>query len=472
MRRSIKFFIGQFVVLILFTFHIPMTNGAVHAASNMQQDAIYIVQQGDTLSAITLRFGISLEELLAANDITDPNSVKIGQRLIIPGLEGISGILTSQVLAFGSTLTGLLRQYELDQNDLVSLNRMTSPSETIAGVKFIIPIREDEASLVPTSIFQVGSTLLETAIQEDTSPWTLIKENQLSANWDVLPGEILFGKGDEERTFAVFQDVHGISINNLPIIQGETMQITITTDTPAEFSGKFDNDEIYFFTEDNVTYFSFHGIHAMADPGPYPLEITTNFSDGTKQTFEQLVMLSAGAYGNEWVNVPEEYLDETVIVEEDAYLEPFLTKVTSVKYWEGPFQYPIDEPLVNSSYGQRRNYNNGELLFYHTGIDFSVNAPNLNVYAPATGEVVLAEELTIKGNAIIIDHGWGVYSIYCHLSEFNVSLGDLVNPGDIIGQIGNTGRSAGPHLHFEIDITGTPINPQAWLNQEFPRQTP
>ena len=286
MRRSIKFFIGQFVVLILFTFHIPMTNGAVHAASNMQQDAIYIVQQGDTLSAITLRFGISLEELLAANDITDPNSVKIGQRLIIPGLEGISGILTSQVLAFGSTLTGLLRQYELDQNDLVSLNRMTSPSETIAGVKFIIPIREDEASLVPTSIFQVGSTLLETAIQEDTSPWTLIKENQLSANWDVLPGEILFGKGDEERTFAVFQDVHGISINNLPIIQGETMQITITTDTPAEFSGKFDNDEIYFFTEDNVTYFSFHGIHAMADPGPYPLEITTNFSDGTKQTFE------------------------------------------------------------------------------------------------------------------------------------------------------------------------------------------
>jgi murein DD-endopeptidase MepM/ murein hydrolase activator NlpD len=81
---------------------------------------------------------------------------------------------------------------------------------------------------------------------------------------------------------------------------------------------------------------------------------------------------------------------------------------------------------------------------------------------------VLAEELTIKGKAILIDHGWGVFSGYWHMSEFNVSVGDFVKSGDLLGQIGNTGRSAGPHLHFEIDISGTPVNPMSWLSQEFP----
>jgi murein DD-endopeptidase MepM/ murein hydrolase activator NlpD len=84
----------------------------------------------------------------------------------------------------------------------------------------------------------------------------------------------------------------------------------------------------------------------------------------------------------------------------------------------------------------------------------------------------MAEPLTVKGNAILIDHGWGVFSGYWHLSEFEVEVGDFVETGDLIGLIGNTGRSAGPHLHFEIDIHGTPINPQTWLTQSFPSFEP
>ncbi len=143
MKLSVKFIFGLFIILLLFSFNVTPLKSAVHAMSNEQQDAIYIVQQGDTLSSIALRFGLSLDELLSANDISDPNSVNIGQRLIINVLEGISGILTSKVLPFGSTLTGLTRQYELDQDDFVALNRITSPSETIAGVTLIIPINED-----------------------------------------------------------------------------------------------------------------------------------------------------------------------------------------------------------------------------------------------------------------------------------------------------------------------------------------
>ncbi len=448
----------------------PVTS--VSAVQSNQQDAVYIVQEGDTLGSITLQFGITLDELLSVNQISDPNSVFIGQELIIPGLEGISGILTSQVLPFGSSLIGLSRQYELEEIELFTLNRMTSPSETIAGVNFIIPINVQREQLIPIMAFQNSSSLIEAAIQADTSPWTLCSDNDLSASWDALPGEILYGHAQDDSSDTLSMGIENIIFNELPFIQGETIQAEIHTTSQSKIIGKFNDLDITFVTEDNQNYYAYLGVHAMMEPGPYPLEITKSSSDGKNQTFEQLVLVSAGAYGDEWVNVPDEYLNQNDILEEDTYLLPILSKVSPEKLWEGPFYYPVDEPLVNSTFGQRRNYNNGELFFYHTGMDFAVNAPNLNVYAPANGIVVLAEALTIKGNAILIDHGWGIYSGYWHLSEFNVEVGNLVNQGDIIAQIGNTGRSAGPHLHFEIDITGTPVNPQTWLSQEFPQQTP
>jgi murein DD-endopeptidase MepM/ murein hydrolase activator NlpD len=200
----------------------------------------------------------------------------------------------------------------------------------------------------------------------------------------------------------------------------------------------------------------------------YPLKIEAVNDDGNALSYEQLVLLSSGFYGTQMVYVGTEFLDDDVIDEENAYLTPILDRLTPERLWVGRFQYPVDEPCVNSPFGLRRIYNDGLLFFYHTGMDFAVCAPNLNIYAPAAGEVILAKELTVRGKAILIDHGWGIISGYWHLSEFNVDVGDVVQPGDLLGLIGNTGRSAGPHLHFEILINGTPVNPQTWLDQTFP----
>jgi murein DD-endopeptidase MepM/ murein hydrolase activator NlpD len=182
-----------------------------------------------------------------------------------------------------------------------------------------------------------------------------------------------------------------------------------------------------------------------------------------------MVLVASGNYGNDAMIVVEDiYVDPETIAEEDEIVNNILTQYTSERYWDGGFQYPVDEPFINGYFGQRRNYNDGALYYYHTGIDFEVRAPNLNIYAPAAGEVVLVEEMVVRGNAILIDHGWGVYSGYWHLKEFNVEVGDFVQPGDLLGIIGDTGRSLGPHLHFEIDISGIPVNPETWLNQVFP----
>jgi len=430
---------------------------------------VYIVQQGDSLNSIALRFGVSPEDIQLANGISDPNSLDLNQRLIIPGLEGISGLLSSEVLPYGISLIGLSRQYRIQQQDLIYLNRVSSPSEAIAGVIFIIPVDETQSPLTPMEPTAKGETALDLAIKGNRSPWEIVENNQLSGTWDIISGETLYFSSEEtETSVSILPTVSEIQFNNLPIIQGETLEIELVSSSEIKFSGNFNGETLEFFTDDGERYYSFHGIHALEEPGVYPLEITMVDPEGITHKFEQMVLLEAGGYGNEWVNVPEDYLDEDRISEEDAFVNPIIKQFTSTKYWDGQFQYPVDEPCVRSLFGQRRDYNNGGLYFYHTGLDFGPCAPNLNIYAAAAGKVVMTEELYIKGNAIIIDHGWGVFSGYWHLSEFNVSAGDFVQPGDVIGQMGNTGRSAGSHLHFEIDISGTPVNPMTWLLQEFP----
>jgi murein DD-endopeptidase MepM/ murein hydrolase activator NlpD len=440
------------------------------AAEPLKQEApIYIIQPGDSLNEIALRFGVSVDEIQSANDITDVNAVFVGQRIIIPGLDGISGILQTEILPYGTSLRDLTRQYNLNLDDLVYLNRLTSPSEIIAGLKFIIPIDEELTTLTPLTRISEGDTVLEKAIRTNVSPWTLIENNQSKTTWDILPGEMIFTDIEDITEAPERTGITDISMNNLPVIQGETLQIGITTSDFVEISGSFNGESLNFFSENGTQYYSFHGIHALAEPGIFPLEITATTENGNFHTTEQLVLLVPGGYGNEFVVIADTtYLDEEKILEEEEYLQPFLNQTTPERYWEGRFQYPVDEPCPSSVFGLRRNYNDGLLFYYHSGLDFRVCAQNLNIYAPAAGEIILAEDLFTKGNAIYIDHGWGVVSGYAHLDEFTVDAGDFVQPGDIIGIIGDTGRSAGPHLHFEINISGTPVNPQTWLAEEFP----
>ena len=131
--------------------------------------------------------------------------------------------------------------------------------------------------------------------------------------------------------------------------------------------------------------------------------------------------------------------------------------------------YPVDEPYIASGFGNRRTYNNTDYKNYHTGLDFGVwTANNINIYAAADGKVLFCSELPIHGLHTIIDHGWGVYSTYSHQSQAVVTVGQEVKRGEVIGLIGNSGRSAGPHLHWEIRVNGIYVDPNTWLKTDFP----
>jgi murein DD-endopeptidase MepM/ murein hydrolase activator NlpD len=105
---------------------------------------------------------------------------------------------------------------------------------------------------------------------------------------------------------------------------------------------------------------------------------------------------------------------------------------------------------------------NGQRRSPHTGVDFNAEE-GTPVWACNSGLVVLFDQLFFSGKSVILDHGWGFYSMYFHLSEALVSEGDRVSRGAMVGRVGSTGRSTEPHLHWAIRIRGARVDPFSLL---------
>ncbi|UCE79373.1 MAG: M23 family metallopeptidase [Nitrospiraceae bacterium] len=133
-----------------------------------------------------------------------------------------------------------------------------------------------------------------------------------------------------------------------------------------------------------------------------------------------------------------------------------LWPVVTDKVWEGNFILPL-ENSISTAFGTKRIINKKKNSI-HRGIDIR-GKKGEKVNATNTGRVVLAEELFFGGNTLILDHGQGIYSLYMHLSAFNVAVDDIVAKGSVIGFVGSTGRSTGPHLHFGVKVLNVNTNP-------------
>jgi murein DD-endopeptidase MepM/ murein hydrolase activator NlpD len=120
---------------------------------------------------------------------------------------------------------------------------------------------------------------------------------------------------------------------------------------------------------------------------------------------------------------------------------------------------------INNEFGFRRNPFGGRAYEFHPGMDIDGERGD-NVAAAGNGKVIWAGYKGGYGNMVEIDHGNGLTSRYGHMSKIETEVGDTVTRGQIIGQIGSTGRSTGPHLHFELRINDRPINPRYFLPQE------
>jgi murein DD-endopeptidase MepM/ murein hydrolase activator NlpD len=141
-----------------------------------------------------------------------------------------------------------------------------------------------------------------------------------------------------------------------------------------------------------------------------------------------------------------------------------LTRNATTADWiranSAPNLWPV-EGQVTGSFGERIDPFNGEGAF-HSGVDIG-STYGTQIIAPADGLVTATENMGGYGKAIMIDHGNGISTRYGHLSGFAVTAGQRVQRGDVIGFVGESGRSTGPHLHYEVRINGTPVNPYKYL---------
>ena len=466
----------KFITIIGLVFFLLITISSVKAQSDLSDGPLYLVQEGDSLWDIAVRFGVAIEDLNNANGITDPAQIAVGTRLVIPGLEGVQGLLETQTISYGETLRSLSRRYRLPGETLARLNRLSSPNNIYPGATLVIPSRSDNGSSGMRVGLKSGQSLLELAVQNDMNPWAYVIVNDLPGSWGALAGDVLLTPDQEmDGPGALLEAIKGVTLENLPLTQGNTIVIKISGEPGILLSGSLDGREINFFSLGDE-YIAFLGIHAMTEPGLYPLNINGKLPPGPPYygkafTFSQSVLIRGGDYPYDPVlNVNPETIDPLVTKPEDELWEALGVTVSPEKMWDGVFQSPVPDiydDCWTSLFGSRRSYNGSPYDYFHTGLDLC-GSEGTEIFAPAPGKVVFAELLVVRGKATVIDHGWGVYTAYDHQSEIFVKPGDFVEPGQLIGLGGATGRVTGPHLHWEVWVGGIQVDPIDWLEKSFP----
>jgi murein DD-endopeptidase MepM/ murein hydrolase activator NlpD len=447
---------------------------SVHArpASAQTSGPVYIVQAGDTLSFIASRFNVSLNDLIAANPSINPNILSQGQQIVIPGIEGVTGILGTEVITLGDSLRSLSRRTQVADDLLIRLNRLVSPSELYVGISMIVPAQDGQDQFNSRMSAGSGESLFELSIKQGSDPWTLASLNRLDGTWGALPGDVLYSPtGGGEDASGLPSAFIRASIDPLPLVQGGTEVVRVQMRDGYSVSGTLVDRPLRFF-DVNGEQVALQGIHALQETGVYPLHLEAVSGDGTRQSFEQMVLVASGNYSSESLYVEPATIDPVVTEPENQQVYAITELVNATKYWNGIFSSPAVYPdEFTSFYGTRRTYLglNTDLVIegFHTGLDFA-GGEGLQIFAPAPGQVVFAGPMTVRGNATIIDHGWGVYSGFWHQSAISVNTGDFVEQGQVIGLVGGTGRVTGPHLHWEVWVNGVQVNPLSWLNQAYP----
>ncbi len=444
--------------------------GSVHAQA---QGPVYVVEAGDTLWGIAIMFGLDATELAAANDMSVNDALAVGRELTIPGFDGISGVLATRPIAFGETLRSISLRHGLVPATMARLNRVVNPERLFIGQDIIYPQGQGDGLLLTEAapiLADRGETDIERSMRTGLSTWTLRAINERGARMWTVPGEPITVPLAGRPTTGLLEALQDVRVDPLPPRQGRASEVEVSLTLPEAVEGMLGPWVLNFEPIEEGRWVALQGIHAMAEPGMIDLTLRVSpGGDGEVFEFSQPVYLASGDYGFDPVlNVPDETIDPAMTQPENERVAAVVAPVTPEQLWDGPFGFPAGyTESFPSRFGARRNYNGTGYNYYHAGLDF-YGGTGTAITAPASGRVVFADTLTVRGKTTIVDHGWGVYTAYLHQSEILVSPGDIVEQGQTIGHVGATGRVTGPHLHWEVWVGGVPVDPQAWVERAYP----
>ncbi len=384
-----------------------------------QEGGLYTVQAGDTLGEIATRFGVSLDALVQANAIQDPSLIRVGQELIIP---------TGSAAGLSSGPTYAVRAL---------------PGETVAQLAA-------RAGLEPAAIAAL---------------------NGISETARLFPGQPLAAPGAAPAPDLRFGAVSRVEAP-AELVQGKTGLLLVESSRPLSMTAVWNDLQLPLQPLDGnpQQLFALLPVPALLGPGVFPLTLTYQAGNGLPVSRTWQVSVLDGGYDMQQIVLPPEkgdLLDPAVVQAEYERMVSLWTQITPELRWRTTFERPISaEYETTSPYGTRRTYNDGSNISYHAGQDFG--APEgVPILAPAPGTVVLAEPLTVRGGAVLIDHGAGVFTGYWHMSQIDAQAGQQVNTGDVLGLVGTTGLSTGAHLHWEMLVYGIAVDPMQFLDSSL-----
>lgn len=256
-----------------------------------------------------------------------------------------------------------------------------------------------------------------------------------------------------------------------PVRQGHVLAVRVTTSQPMTVTATLADRTLVLHETSPRHYWAPVGISALVDPGALRLSVHAFDAAGRELRRELDVEIADAGYATENITLAPEtaaLLDPDLVRAERERLVALWAQSSPRQKWHAAWQLPdgsgqeLGLLQTTSAFGTRRSYNGGPISDFHAGQDFHAPA-GAPVYAPAAGTVALAEPLHVRGNAVWIDHGLGVYSGYFHLSAIEVAVGQKVAAGDLIGRVGTTGLSTGPHLHWEVRVDGVAVDPLEWV---------
>lgn len=247
-------------------------------------------------------------------------------------------------------------------------------------------------------------------------------------------------------------------------LQGGLLELTLASTAPVgEITATWAGSTVPLWQDGVGLRHALLGVDLERAPGKYDLSIAGQLASGAQLACSAEVDVKAGQFAVESLKVAPGFVelnpeDQARADKESQRIHGIFAQVTPERLWAGRFRMPLDGNLTGHNFGKRRVLNGKPMSSPHSGLDIPAPA-GTPIHAAQHGRVALADNLFYSGNTVIIDHGLGVYTFYGHMKSISVAEGDDVNAGDVIGQVGATGRATGPHLHWTLVVDGARVNP-------------
>ena len=236
---------------------------------------------------------------------------------------------------------------------------------------------------------------------------------------------------------------------------GDTLRLSCSGEVA---SAKWNERTVRLFPQPDGKTFGLMPVSVKDSPGPASLDFLSK--EGAVLVTEKFVV-RATRFPSENVRLSPDIEALRSTPEEIQLLTGFRNEVSDSRFWQDPFQPPV-EGCVTSPFGVKRLHNGKPTGEFHGGVDQRTPAGEA-IRAIGDGKVIFAKQFNVLGNAVGLDHGQGLGSMYLHMTQLAVADGAIVKKGDVLGYAGSTGRSTGPHLHWVLYANGVNVNPAQWV---------